>query len=617
MDLIKALGLVNQIEKTSFLKIIDSFCSDSRKMKPKVDEILNGSVGTSQLKNFDNEIIVRLFSLLKEEYKSHLVDRIQFSDFQLDIIVEIFVRDGNQIMSREWFLQLYKKALSNLKNKIEALDVAFESEKFDDPDRFRDYKIYRECVRTAYENDSRQNRENHLSWEEKTVLQTLANELDLSNEEDRTITYSILDPKKYEIDDLISELKDSGIILFSRKTNTIFIPNEIVWLLRDILDIEVSTKYMRRVLRHLKDPEINLVARRHGVDRKLSRSDKIDVILSMGLKFNKLLEEGIHKDGTLKSDKAKRILELIQSDLEIELPKMGRTLEERIELLVQQFHDIENHVVDALSKAGYSKLLLHLKEHMPATSQRVKEEFEIQNEDVLCSEFLADYNIGPRDVVYLLTKEELVHFCKQLEIKSRGNLISNILSHYRNVNDLYLENYELIGHRDLNSLKERGLAVKESELGSLFETVTKDVFKKLGFDVNEKLRQSINTSRAQMDILLDLGNKDVLIIECKSTKDEDYNKYTAVSRQLKSYESLCTKNGYRVSRVLVVSNDFSEDFISECEYDYELDLTLVTSKGLLTILGGLNESTMDTLPIRLISKDGVLNANRIVKVLNR
>ncbi len=30
-------------------------------------------------------------------------------------------------------------------------------------------------------------------------------------------------------------------------------------------------------------------------------------------------------------------------------------------------------------------------------------------------------------------------------------------------------------------------------------------------------------------------------------KDKDYNKFTAVSRQLKSYEALCKKNGYHVT----------------------------------------------------------------------
>jgi hypothetical protein len=66
---------------------------------------------------------------------------------------------------------------------------------------------------------------------------------------------------------------------------------------------------------------------------------------------------------------------------------------------------------------------------------------------------------------------------------------------------------------------------------------------------------------------------------------------------------------------LIVSNDFSEDFISECEYDYELDISLIPSEGLVKILWGFKESHMKEFPVRLLMKDGLLNEDRIVKVL--
>ena len=84
-----------------------------------------------------------------------------------------------------------------------------------------------------------------------------------------------------------------------------------------------------------------------------------------------------------------------------------------------------------------------------------------------------------------------------------------------------------IGCRDINTLKDKGLVVKESELGSLYEKLTKDLFIKLGFNVDEELRASINTARSKMDILINLGGKDVIIAECKTVKDKDYNKFTA------------------------------------------------------------------------------------------
>ena len=132
-------------------------------------------------------------------------------------------------------------------------------------------------------------------------------------------------------------------------------------------------------------------------------------------------------------------------------------------------------------------------------------------------------------------------FARKYGIKSRGNLVYNIINSYRDITDLYLENFECVGCRDLQTLKEKGLSVRESELGSLYEELTKDIFKKLGFNVDEKLRRELSTPRAKMDILLNLGGKDLIIVECKSVKDKDYNKFTAVSRQLKSYKTHARK----------------------------------------------------------------------------
>jgi hypothetical protein len=482
---------------------------------------------------------------------------------------------------------------------------------------YRDYTIYQNCVRSAYENDLELNREQHLSWEEKTVLHTLSRNLELSNEEERSITYSVVPLAKHNIDDIIGELKDAGIIFFNRKSNTLFVPNEIVWLLRRILKIEIANKYLRRILRHLKDPEINLLARKHNIDRKLKRNDKIKQLIEQGIDVTNLLTVGIFAEKIKKSDRAKRIQQLLTKDLEIDLERTGRTLEEKVDNLVRYYNDEEKDDTTSLSRDGFEKLLQQLKEFNPKINNRIREEFELQHENVMSSELLADYNIGPRDVIYLNRREALVEFCKKNGIKSRGNVVSNIINSFRNIQDLYLENFECVGCRDLQSLKEKGLSVKESELGVLYEKLTKDMFQKLGFNVDEKLRRKINTARAKIDILLNLGGKNVIIVECKTVKDKDYNKYTAVSRQLKSYESLCKKKGYHVSRAVIVANEFTEDFISECEYDYELDISLVTSSGLVTIFEGLKESPFSELPHRLLLKDGVLNAQRIVKVLHR
>ena len=127
MKLLKVLSKVNQIEKISFLKILDGFCAESRKITPQVDQIL--SQGANQLKNVDDANIVKLFNLLKEKYSYHLREKIKFSNYQLDIMIEIFVRDGNQIMSREWFNNLYNQAVTNLKSHIKVLSSQISNDK--------------------------------------------------------------------------------------------------------------------------------------------------------------------------------------------------------------------------------------------------------------------------------------------------------------------------------------------------------------------------------------------------------------------------------------------------------------------------------------------------------
>ncbi|WP_373033682.1 hypothetical protein [Sulfurovum sp.] len=616
MNLIKVLTKVNQIEKISFLKILDKYTEGGRERNPKIEKILADS--DNVLKKAEDTNIVQLFNLLREEYTDHLRQGIKFSNYQLELIVEIFVRDGNQMMSRDWFDKLYKKSLKNLTNQIKSINTQIEEDKTDiSPERKRDYIIFKNCVHTAYTNDIEINRDQHLSWEEKTILHTLSKSLDLSSEEEKAITYSVVPPKKYNIEDVINELKETGIVFFNRKTNTLFVPDEIIYLLRKILEIELPFKYLRRVLKHLTNPEINLIAKKHSIDRKLSRGEKINAILGQGINATSLLCNGIFQDNVSKGDRAKRIQTLITNDLDISLPKMGRSLDERVYNLLDHLRNLEKEDSTSLSKDGLGELISLLIKFKPDLNKTVKNEFELQEDEVLQADLLTDYGIGPRDLLYLLPKDELIEFCKQNKINSRGNHVLNIIDSFRNIQDLYLDNYVEIGCRDINSLKDKGLDIKESELGSLYEKLTKDLFTKLGFNIDEKLRATVNTSKSKMDILINLGNKDVIIAECKTVKDKDYNKFTAVSRQLKSYEALCKKNGYHVNQVIVVSNDFSEDFIGECEYEYDIGISLLTSNDLLKIYQGLKDSHLGELPVRLITKGGALNGDRIVKALSR
>jgi len=616
MRLIDVLDTINQIEKSAFLKILDGFCSDLRESKPKIDKIL--SKGDGQLKNVDDENIVQLLELLSPRYKKHLQEKIKFSDYQLDILVDILIRDGNSMMSREWFLKLYNKEHTKLELNIKIFKKLLENGGGDlEHQRKRDYQIYKNCVQTAYENDLIRNQEKQLSWEEKSILQTLEKNLELSNEEVRWISHIVIPLEKFKVDDLLNELKESGIIFFNRKTNTLYVPDEFIWLLREIAGIELPNKFLRRILKNLSNPEINLITKKHNINRKWSRKKKIQEILNQGINATNLLTEIIFRPGTSKTDKSKRLHTLMEKGLEVNIEKFGRSLEEKVANLIKYFNDLEKENTISLSRDGFNSLLKDLKGTFPKINDKIKEEFELQDENVMSSELLNKYNIKPRDILYLFTQDELLKFCKGHNFKSRGNLVKNIIENYRDIDDLYIENFDAIGRRDLKTLHEKGLFVKEIELGLLYEKITQKIFNRLGFNTDNKLKNSLNTSRHKIDVLINLGNQDLILIECKTKKDKEYNHYTSVSRQLKSYVDLCEKKNYHVTKAIIVANEFSDDFIEACECDYELNLSLLTSRGLMKILDGFKNSTIKEFPVRLLMRNGLLNEDRIFKVLTR
>ena len=148
-----------------------------------------------------------------------------------------------------------------------------------DESRKRDYLIYRNCVKTAYTNDQLQNRECVITHDELSILNTLSNNLDLSQDETRSIYYSVLPLTKMDIYNIIKSLKDLGLLFYSRKNLEVYIPEEIVRILRKMKGYEVANKHFRRVLKELKDSQISLICRKHNIDRNLSRYEKIKAII--------------------------------------------------------------------------------------------------------------------------------------------------------------------------------------------------------------------------------------------------------------------------------------------------------------------------------------------------
>lgn len=614
MKLEKIFGNLNQIEKGSFLKILDQLSNDARGYKPEVDNILSDNC--KHIKEVDDENLIKLFFAVREEYKQFIKTQFELNDSQLPLFCSILTRDGNSMMSRDWLNTLYRKDYEKLQKNIEIYKNTPEEVVYKDSIRFRDYEIFRNCVKVAYQNDSIFNHDNTVSREEKTILNELASQLDLSNDEKQLIYFSQVPLVKLDVDNIIGLLKDAGICFYSKRKYQIYVPDEIVHLLREVQGISLPNKYFRRILRQLTDNQINKICRKHGINLKIDRESKIIAILESGVSVRKTLLRDIHPDNMNKTELKKFLASLIEK-LDINLSKSGSTAEERLEFIINYYNHLEYDENISISLGGYNKMLTDMAEVFPDLPARLKEEFELQQDNVLDTELLLDYCIKPLDIVYLLTPNELKLFCSDKEIKTRGGIIKNIIGKYKDLENLHIENIELISSRDINALKEKGITIKEGDLGLRFEKVTSKIFSNLGFHIDEELKNNVNTSKNKIDHLINIGNNKVIIVECKTVKDKLYNKYSACSRQLQSYIKLCKDNKLDVMHTILVAHDFSDDFVESCEDDYNLPVTLISAKTLSRILKSFRQSNHDTLPLGILKKGGLLDAERICKSLER
>ncbi|SFD24544.1 hypothetical protein SAMN04489722_106196 [Algibacter lectus] len=614
MKLEKILDKLGSLEKNSFIKAIDNIISKNPKNIKEINTILSSS--NKGLKSVDNQNISKVFALTSNEFQQNVKCEFQEITSQLDILIDIIIRDGNCIMKQDWFSRLYEIEIKQIKNKIKTLNANFENDKSDlSESRKRDYKIYKSCLHTAYYNDQDNNREAKISSDELSIMLTLSKQLGLSQEEIKLINYSILPVIKLDIQDVIKSLKNIGVIFYSNKENTIYIADEMVRLLRKIREKEIAEKFYRRTLKLLREPIINQISKDHNIDRKLSYSQKIEEIIKEGVSFTDLLLSDIYKPGSTLTDKKKTLNELCEKGLNISNLK-GSTLDDKISSLIEYFENIERDEKVGISLDGFDKLLTELNLSLPDLNKQIRVQFELQDEFVLKADFLLDYNIKPRDILDLITKEDRTKFIKDNSIKQRGDDILNILEHYKDVENLYLENYENVGYRNLNLLKENGIIIKESELGLKFEELTGIILKGIGFNVDDVLKSQLNTKKDMMDILLNLGNQEIIIVECKTSKERGYNKFSSVSRQLKSYQNLALKNNLRIVKILLVAPEFSDDFVTDCEMDTEMNLSLITSSTLSNIYDAFKSSKYTEFP-HVLFRDIVINEERILKALSK
>ncbi len=353
MKLEKVLANLNSFEKNAFLKIIDGILAK----KPKnataaIDKVLSAS--NRDLKNMDNINVAKVFTLVEDEFMEYIRCEFTHSTSQLDILVDIISRDGNSIIKHDWFSRLYEKELRAFESRLQTFKAGMETEKSEvNPQRLRDYKIYRECLSTAYHNDEKNNLDRKVTDDEQSILSTLASQLGLSQEEVKLIKYQILPVKKYAIDDVINELRAIGVVFYSKKNNTLYVADEMVRLLRMLRGKEVADKYFRRVLRCIREPLINQICKQHRIDWRLPLDTKIKEIINEGVSFTGVLKNDVHKEGTSLSDKKKFINELCDGGLQITPPLKGVLIEEKISNLIKYFDDVERDERVGISIDGY------------------------------------------------------------------------------------------------------------------------------------------------------------------------------------------------------------------------------------------------------------------------
>jgi len=611
------LEIVNSLEKNSFLKIIDYIKSSNPKNSKEIDKILSDV--SYDLKNADSINIARVFNLIENEFAETVKEEFVNTTSQLDILIDILIKDGNNILRQDWLAILYEKELKKIKIRTQNLNKQLGTDKSEiDEVRKRDYNIYKSCVETAYTNDTGNNRDSKITNDELSILITLSQQLELSQEEIKLINYLIIPPQKLQIENVITMLKNIGVIFYSKKNNLIYVADEVVRVLRKIRKKEVADKYYRRILKTFKEPQINFVCRKHNIDiKELDYESKIKEIIKEGISFSNLLQNELHKDGTNLTDKKKFINEIWENGLKINASLKGVTIEEKIENIISYFEELEKDEKVGISIEGYDKLLIDLETTLPTFKKSILGEFEMSDDIVLNSNTLLDYNIKPRDILDILTINDLKTFVAAQHIKSRGDLVINILEAYKDAENLMIESYESIGFRNLAELKENGILIKESELGLKFEEITKTIFKKLGFNVDEALKKNLNTAKNQIDIVLNLGNNDIIVIECKTVKESGYNKFSSVSRQIKSYVDTASSKGFSVVKSLLIAPDFSDDFINECDLQFDINLSLITAGSLVNILEGFKDTKLKQFPFQLLMKDVLIKEERILKAIKK
>ncbi|GGD70021.1 hypothetical protein [Lacimicrobium alkaliphilum] len=612
MKLSQVLSSINQIEKSEFISCLDKLCTTAA----ETDKVLAKSIERidGQIKNASGSEITQLFNAVSQHFKASVKEQLAMADAQIALLINILSRDGNSIARTSWIETLYTKewnALSALaKELLQEIKNAEETEPFSRANRLR---IYRDCLDTAYFNDEKANREAKITDDERSILNVLADRLEISIDEAAAIEHLSNPIPKTKVIDGLNTLREMGVLFINRKRSEVLVADEVVNILNDIQHKELSDKHVLRILRTLSDAELSNILKRYGKKiRGVDRADKISQIIHSGIGIRHILSRDIFAAEQNQNERKERLKTLI-TDLGINVDKIGTTLDERIDVIIQSLKGATEQEFNTLSASGFKDMCTTLLQHIPSLDKQLKREYELEERDEIDTDKLRALSITPLDILFLLPNDDIRAVRDKLGLSKRGNPRFVILESFASANDKLIENYDALARRDLAALKEAGVEIQESEVGIRFEEVTKAIFEQLDLLVDEELRKSINTTKDQADIIISISEDDVIIGEAKTCKNGDFAKYSTTSRQVKAYATRCENQGKRVAQVLIVAPTFSKDFVESAEMDTEVNISLLEARGLKLILDAYKSRRNPKFSPKLFTKGGLLKAELIAK----
>jgi hypothetical protein len=106
-------------------------------------------------------------------------------------------------------------------------------------------------------------------------------------------------------------------------------------------------------------------------------------------------------------------------------------------------------------------------------------------------------------------------------------------------------------------------------------------------------------------------------VECKTVKENGYNKFSSISRQVKAYKNLLERNDFQVDRILIVAPDFSEDFVADCGDEFSLPITLIKAGSLASIYNTVKTVGTERFTFQMFTRDILVQEDRIIRALKK